>query len=251
MQMLERACEQAESEEDQLTARLEAEREERFVLLHNIRALENEKSKRITANREYFGATEVVAADYGAGDVVSAKFRVAKVAAAEEAGKGARQRRGRTDSSPRADMVAAYFVAAEVESSEGADVVYSEFWEAEVAAAEKGWERERGQRGRTDPASMDPMGAADFEVAEVAHSERAEEVAADLWAAEAVAFDFEAVDVVAAYFGVVEVFAAEEAEKHAREISEMAVFGSRFAPQLWEDVDLEFDVFDERYAVHC
>lgn len=215
MEMLEGACEKSHRQEREIAARLDAEREEKFALLQAIRALQDEMTERSVVERRNSGAAEVVAADFGVSEVAT---------------------------SEKEEEVTADFSDAEVKASDfaAAEVVGANYWVAEVAAALEAGKGAREHSTRNSSASMAELGDEDFFMAEVVTAHGAQVFASEFWAAQVVAADYPPVNVVDDDFWVAEVFAAEEVEKCARERSGMTVFGSRFPPQLWEDVDLDF-----------
>lgn len=180
MEMLESACEEADREEEQISARLEAEQEERFVLLHNIRALEGEITERIAEHRSNFGAAEVLALDSwatnvvaaadfeltkvataqgvevctvnsGSAEVGAADVEVTKVAAVERAKHNLGVISGITGPTSRSEMLDVVFEAAEVDAANfsAADVLASDMRVTEVAAAVKAEKRSSERSGRT------------------------------------------------------------------------------------------------------
>lgn len=88
MEMLEKACEQADREEDELAARLQAAHEERHALLNSIRALEDEMFEQSSGQRGDYGVADAIAADFGATGAFDA----------EGVERKARERNGRTTS---------------------------------------------------------------------------------------------------------------------------------------------------------
>lgn len=219
MKLLESACQQAEGEVKHISARLEAEEEENFVLLQGIRALQ-----------EYLKEGFVQRRHSGSADVVTAVFEVPEVATSKDV-----------------EVVAADCSDAEVKTADfaAAEVVGADFWVAEVAVVEEAEKDAREIHGRNVSASNAEAVVADIGLVEVAAAEGAEVAGADFGAEQVAASDFEVAGIVPAGLTVAEVAAAEEAkktvaERRERAASQIHVFGSRFTPELWVDVDLDF-----------
>lgn len=210
MEMLEGACEKADLEKEQIAARLEAKKEERFVLLHNIRVLKGETSQRIAALRGNLGETEAFVAILGAAKVVA----TADLERAEDA------------IAQRAEMVAAISGEDDVSTAEFcvASMCPAYLRVAEVTAVERAEKHAELTRWRSASSSSAEVPKAKFE------------------SVGGFAADFSAADMVATDLRLAEFSVAEEAEKMSREENERTVSRSRLDSQILADVDLDFSV---------